>query len=144
MSDKVALSGEFPDFPLEQLLQTIGISDKTGQIKFYDDANTAFVHFKDGKIINAHVDGRDGEEALWALLRWESGKFAVFFGELEDELKINLDLPELLTVSANYVAKKIFKMQQKRIDQFYVPRYWFFIMFIIKLIPERIFKKIDI
>ena len=65
-------------------------------------------------------------------------------GFVETKMTKNLDLPGLITVSPNYVGKKIFKMQQKRVDRFYVPGYWFFIMFIIKLIPEQIFKKIDI
>jgi len=65
-------------------------------------------------------------------------------GFVDTKMTKNLDLPGLITVSPNYVGKKIFKMQQKRVDRFYVPGYWFFIMFIIKLIPERIFKKIDI
>jgi len=65
-------------------------------------------------------------------------------GFVDTKMTKNLDLPGLITVSPNYVGKRIFKMQQKRVDRFYVPGYWFFIMFIIKLIPERIFKKIDI
>ena len=100
MSKKVALSGEFPEFSLKQLVQTIEISSKTGQAKFYDDADTAFVNFKDGKIINAYAGGREGEEALWALFRWETGRFDVFFGELEDEVKIDFNLPTLFEKEA--------------------------------------------
>jgi len=55
-----------------------------------------------------------------------------------------MNLPKVLTVSPQYVAKKIYKMHQKRADQFYVPWIWFYIMFIIKLIPERIFKKLNL
>ena len=56
----------------------------------------------------------------------------------------NLDLPGLITVSPNYVGKQIFKMQQSRADQIYIPGYWYFIMAFIKLIPERVFKKLNI
>ena len=65
-------------------------------------------------------------------------------GFVDTKMTKNLDLPGLITVSPNYVGKKIFKMQQKRVDRFYVPGYWYFIMAFIKIIPERIFKKIDI
>jgi len=65
-------------------------------------------------------------------------------GFVATKMTKNLDLPELLTVSPDYVAKKIFKMQQRRADQIYIPGYWYFIMTFIKLIPERIFKKINI
>jgi len=39
---------------------------------------------------------------------------------------------------------KIYEVHQKRVDEFYVPGYWYFIMALIKLIPERLFKKLDI
>lgn len=65
-------------------------------------------------------------------------------GFVETKMTTNLDLPELFTVSPGYVAKKIYKMHQKRVDEFYVPGYWYFIMAFIRLIPERIFKKLDI
>jgi short-subunit dehydrogenase len=65
-------------------------------------------------------------------------------GFVATKMTRNLDLPELLTVSPDYVAKKIFKMQQRKVDLIYVPGYWYFIMTFIKLIPERVFKKINI
>ena len=65
-------------------------------------------------------------------------------GFVATKMTKHLNLPEVLTVSPNYVGKRIFKMQQKRVDQIYVPSYWYFIMGIIKFIPEKIFKKLNI
>ena len=65
-------------------------------------------------------------------------------GFVDTKMTENMNLPSLLTVSSDFVAKKIYKMHQKRVAQFYVPGYWFLIMFIIKLIPERIFKHLNI
>ena len=65
-------------------------------------------------------------------------------GFVETKMTKNLDLPGLITVSPGYVAKKIYKMHQKRVDEFYVPGYWYFIMTFIKLIPEKMFKKLNI
>ncbi len=65
-------------------------------------------------------------------------------GFVETKMTKNLDLPGLITVSPNYVGKKIFKMQQRKVDLIYVPGYWYFIMTFIKLIPERVFKKLNI
>ena len=65
-------------------------------------------------------------------------------GFVDTKMTKNLDLPGLITVSPNYVGKKIFKMQQRRADQIYIPGYWYFIMVFIKLIPERVFKKLNI
>ena len=55
-------------------------------------------------------------------------------GFVATKMTRNMDLPELLTVSPDYVAKKIFKMQQSKVDLIYVPGYWYFIMTFIKLI----------
>jgi len=65
-------------------------------------------------------------------------------GFVATKMTKNLDLPDLLTVSPDYVAKKIFKMQQSRTDLIYVPGYWYFIMAFIKTIPEKVFKKLNI
>jgi len=65
-------------------------------------------------------------------------------GIVATKMTKNLDLSDLLTVSPDYVAKQIFKMQQRGADQIYVPRYWYFIMVFIKLIPEKLFKRLSI
>ncbi len=65
-------------------------------------------------------------------------------GFVATKMTKHLNLPKQLTVSPNYVGKKIFEMQKKRVDQIYIPGYWCLIMGIIKLIPERIFKKLNI
>ncbi|SVC45823.1 uncharacterized protein METZ01_LOCUS298677 [marine metagenome] len=65
-------------------------------------------------------------------------------GFVTTKMTKNLDLPDLLTVNPDYVAKKIFKMQQRDANLIYVPGYWYFIMAFIKLIPERLFKKLNI
>jgi len=65
-------------------------------------------------------------------------------GFVATKMTKNLDLPELLTVIPSYMWKKIFKMQQKIVDQIYVPGFWYFIMAFIKLISERVFKKLNI
>ena len=64
-------------------------------------------------------------------------------GFVDTQMTQGMNLPPLLTVSPKFVAKKIYKMHQKRADQIYVPRIWFYIMFIIRLIPERLFKKLN-
>ena len=55
-----------------------------------------------------------------------------------------LKYPKFLISEPETVARKIFRIQQKSIDVAYVPSYWGFFMFIIKIIPESIFKRIHI
>lgn len=49
-----------------------------------------------------------------------------------------------LFVSADCVAKSILKGIKRKKDVVYAPWFWFWIMLIIKHIPEKIFKKMSI
>jgi len=49
-----------------------------------------------------------------------------------------------LFVSAEYAARCIFRAIEKKKNQAYIPGFWFFIMLIIKLIPEKIFKRLSL
>lgn len=49
-----------------------------------------------------------------------------------------------LFVHPDFVAKEIRRGIEQGIDTMYVPSYWRFIMFIIKMIPESLFKKLNI
>lgn len=53
----------------------------------------------------------------------------------------DLDLPKALTAQPDEVANAILRAVQDRRDVVYVRRVWWFIMFIIRALPERIFKK---
>ncbi len=65
-------------------------------------------------------------------------------GFVATKMTAHLDLPKMLTVSPQYVAKKIFRAQQKRTNVLYVKWIWQYIMCVIKLIPELIFKKMNL
>jgi len=65
-------------------------------------------------------------------------------GFVDTKMTENLDLPEKLTASAEDVALDIFKAQQKKKNILYTKSIWWFIMLIIKYIPEGIFKKMSI
>ena len=49
-----------------------------------------------------------------------------------------------LSSTPNYLAKSIFTSQQKRRDVIYVKWYWRYILFIVNIIPEFIFKRTNI
>ncbi|MFL3008657.1 MAG: hypothetical protein ACJZ14_04690 [Candidatus Neomarinimicrobiota bacterium] len=65
-------------------------------------------------------------------------------GYVNIKMTKELELPAILTVTPKYVAKKVFKAQQKNIEEMYIPGIWLLIMFIIKLIPEKILKNLNI
>lgn len=56
----------------------------------------------------------------------------------------NIPLPALLTSTPAYVAGAIFKAIEKKKDVIYVKWFWRWIMFLIKSIPEFLFKKMKL
>jgi short-subunit dehydrogenase len=56
----------------------------------------------------------------------------------------NMDLPEKLTAAPAEVGQAVLKAVEKRQDVIYVRAVWRMIMGIIRLIPERVFKKLKI
>lgn len=61
-------------------------------------------------------------------------------GFVKTKMTQNLKLPHLLTASAIDVARDIYKGQQKQKNILYTKRIWHFVMLVIRLIPENIFK----
>ena len=49
---------------------------------------------------------------------------------------------EILSVSPNYVAKRIYNIRKSNRNMVYIPRIWWFIIKLLKMIPELIFKRL--
>jgi short-subunit dehydrogenase len=56
----------------------------------------------------------------------------------------NLPLPGPVTAKPEQVAKDIFKAYQAKKDQLYTLWMWRYLMFIIRNIPEPIFKRLNL
>ena len=65
-------------------------------------------------------------------------------GYVDTKMTKEMDLPKWITVSPAYVGEKIFNAHKNKKDFIYVPGFWKIIMAIISLIPERIFKKLNL
>lgn len=65
-------------------------------------------------------------------------------GFVDTKMTKDMDLPEKLTAKPNEVARDIYKAQQNKKDILYTQWIWRYIMFIIRSIPEMIFKKMSI
>ena len=65
-------------------------------------------------------------------------------GYIKTKMTDNMNLPSLLTVSPNYVSKRIYNLQQRKAEVCYLPGYWYLIMVFIKTIPETIFKRLSL
>lgn len=65
-------------------------------------------------------------------------------GFIETKMTAHLELPKLLTASPEEVARKVVKAIKKRKNVIYVKWFWKYIMMIIKMIPEPVFKKLKL
>ena len=65
-------------------------------------------------------------------------------GFVKTRMTAHLDLPKFLTAEPSVVARDIFRAQQSRKDILYTRYYWYWIMIIIRNIPEFLFKRMKI
>jgi len=65
-------------------------------------------------------------------------------GFVDTPMTQNLELPPILLSSPKKVASLILKGIERNTGVVYVPGYWRFIMMVIKLLPQFIFRKIDL
>lgn len=65
-------------------------------------------------------------------------------GFVRTRMTANLKLPEILVASPSVVASHIYRAQNSRKEILYTPWFWYWIMLIIRNIPESIFKRMKI
>ncbi|MEE8553530.1 MAG: SDR family NAD(P)-dependent oxidoreductase [Desulfobacterales bacterium] len=65
-------------------------------------------------------------------------------GFIRTKMTENMDLPEKLMATPEEVAEYVYKAYRKSKDIVYTKWFWRLIMFIIKIIPEKIFKSMDL
>lgn len=65
-------------------------------------------------------------------------------GFVETKMTHELDLPPLLTAKPTEVANRIFKAVEEKQNQIYVLGVWKLIMWVIRSIPEFVFKKLNL
>ncbi|MGY3488111.1 decaprenylphospho-beta-D-erythro-pentofuranosid-2-ulose 2-reductase [Bradyrhizobium sp. USDA 4011] len=65
-------------------------------------------------------------------------------GFIRTRMTNNMRLPPILTAIPNELGEAILKGLDRRQDVIYVRSIWFFVMLIIRLMPEQIFKRLDL
>ena len=65
-------------------------------------------------------------------------------GYVRTRMTDGMDLPDLLTAEADEVADAIVEAVRRRRDVVYVRRRWRFLMWLVRLIPERFFKRLSL
>lgn len=80
------MSGQLSELPVAELLQSLNIAQKTGVLNLTFSQGTADLFLRDGNLIKAVFNGRQGEEAIYAALKEKEGRF-IFNAGLPDDLK---------------------------------------------------------
>ena len=62
-------------------------------------------------------------------------------GFVHTKMTESLNLPKVLTVNTNTVGNVIYRAYKKKRDVIFIGWYWHIIMMIIRLIPEKFFKR---
>jgi decaprenylphospho-beta-D-erythro-pentofuranosid-2-ulose 2-reductase len=65
-------------------------------------------------------------------------------GFVKTKMTAGMKLPSILTAQPDEVARAVFKAQERRRDIVYIRPIWRWIMLILRLIPERLFKRLSI
>jgi len=73
----MALKGNLHDMAIADLIQHQCADRKTAHVLVQRDNQTADLYFKNGELIHARMGKEEGEEVVFAILRWEEGTFTV-------------------------------------------------------------------
>jgi hypothetical protein len=71
----VELQGSVREFSLADVVQFLSAAEKTGRLGLRDGAAIGSIYFDAGAVVHCEADGRDGDEAFFALMRWTDGGF---------------------------------------------------------------------
>lgn len=69
--------GEVAGLGLSDLLQLNARNRFSGCFRIRHDEGLGLIFFRDGEIVHAELGGKIGEEAVWDILEWQTGRFAV-------------------------------------------------------------------
>ncbi len=78
-SDDEAIGGRLADLPLQELLQTLTLGGRTARVKIQGAIETGIVQVREGQIVAAHYGTRTGEDAFYAMVGLDEGRFEARF-----------------------------------------------------------------
>jgi len=86
------ITGRLSDLNLFDLIETFGVERKTGVLNLINANNRrGQVFFQKGSVINASLDRFRAEGAIYQMLAWRAGEFAMVFKNVEvpDEMSVS-------------------------------------------------------
>lgn len=89
-------SGLIADMGVVDLLQTVTIGKRAGELSLRSGSAFGMAYIRDGQVIAAEVGVRRGEAAVYRMLTWNAGIFNLRCGEVTREQEIFKTTPALL------------------------------------------------
>lgn len=102
------MQGELDHTALPDLLQFLEGNRTRGHllIERRDPRQAGGVYLAGGRVVHAYCPPDEGEDALFALLRWRHGRFIVLAGAAPEQQTIDQDLRSLLLEGARRVDEE--------------------------------------
>jgi len=69
------LKGNLEQMQFAEVIQTLGMNQKSGGLKIVNGSKVAKIYFENGDIIQASMNEYENEEAVYRIISWEEGSF---------------------------------------------------------------------
>lgn len=96
------LVGELSEFNLVHILQLLNECSVNGILQIKKGALYGVIYFEHGQIIDAHVLTYDGEDALYEIFLWLTGRFAFYSLIVQRPKTIKRPTEDLILTGARY------------------------------------------
>lgn len=96
------LVGELSEFNLVHILQLLNECNANGILQIKKGALYGVMYFEHGQIIDAHVLTYDGEDAIYEIFLWLTGKFAFYSLAVQRPKTIKRPTEDLILTGARY------------------------------------------
>lgn len=96
------LMGELSEFNLVHILQLLNDCNANGVLQVKKGALYGVMYFEHGQIIDAHVLTYDGEDAIYEIFLWLTGRFAFFSLMIQRPNTIKRPTEDLILTGARY------------------------------------------
>ncbi len=82
--------GKLEETGLLNLFMTLKTLEKTGFLEIWREPdNTASLYFENGELVNASYNTKEGEDAVFVLINWNSGEYKFIDHLIPSEIKIH-------------------------------------------------------
>lgn len=96
------LVGELSEFNLVHILQLLNECNANGVLQVKKGALYGVMYFEHGQVIDAHVLTYDGEDALYEIFLWLTGRFAFYSLTVQRPKTIKRPTEDLILTGARY------------------------------------------